>query len=492
MRGVKLSRSSIGRSIGGAVGVLLGVALTAAAEASQAPPSTVESGVAVPDGFRWIEDDTHTIGIAIPNDWTVHPVSTDGPPGKLPSVAIFASAPGPEDDHPYLEFTARPINGIPQPWDPSRCDPMVNECAASISTSTYDDGSFVGYRQTIEGCCASGIFDVVEANANDGSLSIDVQLNFGGERDPDEVALSETMLGTIARVGAPMPPVEPLTNPVFPYDDFSEVPQLGTEPVRGSGCGANGEIGETIPDGIWAGFVTVDGASVGVDLLCVYTAESAEQFVDESDHVLWADIDSTIVNNNERVRTMPAAAGLQLRDALPDRHGNCVESTELPDVDHSLFAAWLNIEGGEVTWVVWGCDAISEAGAEPQPQPTPAPPTSAAGAGEAAAIAADCEYAQNIIWEGDMYIGVEFPPDGSPITGDLLWAVEVSRDFFESDRPHIQSQLAQTAFANYDAAWSEFVDGGVYTEAEFQATVEAGWAALLPFQEACGLPGSTS
>ena len=274
MRWVKLSRSSFGRSIVGAVGVgLLGMVLAAAAaEASQARQSTVDSGVPVPDGFRWVEDDTHTIGIAIPDDWTVQPVSTDGSPGKLPSVAIFASAPGPEHDHPYFEFTAHPINGIPQPWDPSSCDPMVNECSILISTSTYDDGSFVGYRQTIEGCCASGIFDVVEANAHDGSLSVDAQLTFGSERDPDEVALFDTMLGTIARVGAPMPPIDPLANPVFPYDDVSDVPQLGSEPVRGTGCGANGEIGETIPDGIWAGFVTVDGASVGVDLLCVYTS----------------------------------------------------------------------------------------------------------------------------------------------------------------------------------------------------------------------------
>ena len=37
-----------------------------------------------------------------------------------------------------------------------------------------------------------------------------------------------------------------------------------------------------------------------------------------------------------------------------------------------------------------------------------------------------------------------------------------------------------------------FVDGGVYTEAGFQATVEAGWAALAPLQQACVLPVSTS
>jgi hypothetical protein len=100
--------------------------------------------------------------------------------------------------------------------DPGSCDPAAGECASVISTSPYDDGSFAGYRQTIEGCCASGILDEVEANAHDGSLTIDVQLNFGSEREHDEVALFERILATVARVGASMPAVEPLTHPVFP------------------------------------------------------------------------------------------------------------------------------------------------------------------------------------------------------------------------------------------------------------------------------------
>jgi hypothetical protein len=500
MRAVKSSRWS---SVVGAVGAaVLGVALAAAAAAqASAPPSTVEPS-AVPDGYQWVEDDTHTIGIAIPDDWTVNPVTAVGPPGKLPIVAISASAPGPDGDHLYLEFTAYPVNGTPQPWDPSGCDPTAGECPSLISTSPYDNGSFAGYRQTIEGCCASGIFDEVEANAHDGSLTIDVHLNFGSERDRDEVALFETILGTVARVGAPMPAVEPLTNPIFPYDDFGDVPQLGNEPVRGTGCGANGQIGETIPDGTWAGFVTVDGDSVGIDLLCVYTAQSAEQFVDASDHVIWTDGDSTVVDNNERVRTMPAASDLQLRDALFDSNGNCVEAPELPDLDHSPYPAWLNIEGGAVTWVVWGC-AASETGTEPAPEPptTPQPaPTStlpsATSSGvpqqdEAAALAADCEYAQRIIWEGDMYVGVEFPPEGSPITGDFLSAVEASRDFFEYDRTQVRSELAQDAFANHYAVWSDFLDGGTFTRAGWEATVQAGFDAVAPFQRACGLPTAT-
>ena len=481
---------------------VLGVVLAAAATAqASTPPSTVEPSAAVLDGYTWVEDDTHTIGIAIPDDWTVNPVIAVGPLGKLPIVAISASAPGPAGDHLSLEFTVYPVRGTPQPWDPSGCDPTAGECPGLMNTSPYDDGSFAGYRQTIEGCCASGIFDEVEANAHDDSLTIDVQLNFGSERDPDEVALFETILGTVARVGAPMPVVEPLTNPVFPYDDFGDVPQLGDEPVRGTGCGANGQVDETIPDGIWAGFVTVDGDAVGIDLLCVYTTQSAEQFVDASDHVIWADGDSTIVNNNERVRTMPAAADLQLRDALFDSNGNCVEAPELPNIDHSPYPVWLNIAGGEVTWVVWGCTAeepSAEPAPEPQPAPEPAPqpaPTSTSTGApqhdEPAALHSDCEYAEHIIWEGDIYVGVEFPPEGSPIAGDFLRAVEASRDFFEYDRTQMRSELAQNAFANHDAVWSDFLDGGTFTRAGWEATVQAGFDAVAPFQRTCGLPTAT-
>lgn len=489
MRGMRSARSSI-------VGVAVLVAALAAVSPVGAgtPPGGPDPSSSVPDGFQWVEDETQTIGVAVPVDWTVDPVTQVGPPGKLPAAVISASAPGDELDHLFLDVVARPVVGVPEPWDPSTCDPTRQECPSVVSTSAYDDGSFAGYRQTIEGCCASGVFDRVVANAHDGSLAIDVQLNFGSERTPDDVALFETILATVARVGAPMPAVEPPTDLVFPYDDVGDVPQLGNEPVRGTGCGANGQVGETIPDGMWAGFVTVDGDTVGIDLLCIYTAETAQEFVDLSDNVIWADVDSTIVNNNERVRTMPAASDIQLRDALFDSSSGCVEASALlPDVDHSPYAAWVNIEGGAVTWVVWGCDVL-DAGAEPSPAPSPvpAPPSDdEASSDEAAALAADCEHAEFMIWEGDMYVGIEFPPEGGPITGAFRESVEASRDFFEYDRTQLRSQLAQDALANHYAVWSGFLEGGTYTAAGFEATVLAGFDAVAPFQQACGLPTAT-
>jgi hypothetical protein len=69
----------------------------------------------------------------------------------------------------------------------------------------------------------------------------------------------------------------------FEGDWLDAVPQLGTEPVRGSGCGADGSIGDVIPDGWWFGMVTSDGAQFGFNLACAYYGESARPYLEECD-----------------------------------------------------------------------------------------------------------------------------------------------------------------------------------------------------------------
>src|SRR5690606_629886 len=49
----------------------------------------------------------------------------------------------------------------------------------------------------------------------------------------------------------------------LPLVDFFDVPQLGCEPVSGTGCGGDGSIGPVIPDGLWRGAVmSFDAATV--------------------------------------------------------------------------------------------------------------------------------------------------------------------------------------------------------------------------------------
>ena len=70
-------------------------------------------------------------------------------------------------------------------------------------------------------------------------------------------AATSTPLVAAAGHSAQTPGPATVTEPVFPYAAFGDVPRLGNEPVRGTGCGADGSIGEVVPDGIWAGFVDV-------------------------------------------------------------------------------------------------------------------------------------------------------------------------------------------------------------------------------------------
>ena len=151
---------------------------------------------------------------------------------------------------------------------------------------------------------------------------------------------------------------------MWPYGTFHNVPQLGLEPARGSGCGASGQLGATIPDGLWAGFVTgYDAATnvVGIDVLCVFSGATAEAVVAEGTaNVISDDPDFLVVNNNPQVRTMPSGlAAIIVGELTAD--GQCVEGTHLsPEAVDEIAArttqqAWVRVDGGLVTWVFYGC-----------------------------------------------------------------------------------------------------------------------------------------
>ena len=340
------------------------------AAADQATPQPEAAAVPppVPDGYRWIVDATSTIGLAIPIDWEVSAVSFAGPS----TPTIDAAPPGHGIDG--LIVSAHAYTGNPEPWDPSTCDPMQQECSTVVGTAAFDNGRFAGFRQTVEECCGAGFVDRIGAVDDDRSMTIEAIYAYGDTRDDAVVAVVDTILSTITRVGEL--PSSASGGSVFPYADFYAVPQLGTEPVHGTGCGANGEIGDVIPDGIWAGFVDepTPGAALSVDLVCVFTPQVATGILDEgTSTILNADPNWLVVNNNERERSMPASADLQLRDAVWTDAG-CVEGPLL-DVDHVGYLAWINIAGGQATYVLWGCDWF--AGQDGAPDATPLPPAQA-------------------------------------------------------------------------------------------------------------------
>jgi hypothetical protein len=169
-----------------------------------------------------------------------------------------------------------------------------------------------------------------------------------------------TLLGATAAVSAGGPAIAP--PPPFPYLEFHAVPRLGAEPVRGTGCGSQGQIGAVIPDGLWAGYAAVAGGVVSVDLLCVYTPEAAAGVVAAGTATIVNDDPQyLVVNNSTRVRSMPAAYGIQLGDAALTVDGRCINGSQV--YDHTAMSnrqAWVNIYGGAVTWILWGCEPFPE------------------------------------------------------------------------------------------------------------------------------------
>ena len=186
--------------------------------------------------------------------------------------------------------------------------------------------------------------------------------------------------------GVPSGPVPPSNGFTFPYPGFYDVPRLGTEEVLGTGCGGNGSLGDTIPDGFWFGWIESVGAtSLEFDVGCIYIGETAARLEQE-----WAispqqqaDDPSPyfgggwwLVNNNERTRTVPLAAGFVVAAAnISDPaapHPNwpgvagfdykCVPPVDpfvvpegYPSGVYNFTGSWLYIAGGQARYALLEC-----------------------------------------------------------------------------------------------------------------------------------------
>ena len=100
--------------------------------------------------------------------------------------------------------------------------------------------------------------------------------------------------------------------------------------MRGSGCGASGQLGATIPDGLWAGFVTgydPAGNGIGIDVLCIFSGDTAQAVLAEGTaNVISNEPDYLIVNNNAQVRTMPSGLAAIITGEV-GADGQCTEGT---------------------------------------------------------------------------------------------------------------------------------------------------------------------
>ena len=151
----------------------------------------------------------------------------------------------------------------------------------------------------------------------------------------------------------------------WPYGEFWNVPRLGREPVRGSGCGADGRMPDVIPDGLWAGYISYDAATdrFWIDLLCIFAGDAAQAVIAEGTaNIVNDEPDYLVVNNSEQRRG--AANDLRAIAYGDDVDGRCRPFTAAsgdhltPDQSELRpdSQAWIRIAEGAVTWIVYGCN----------------------------------------------------------------------------------------------------------------------------------------
>lgn len=169
---------------------------------------------------------------------------------------------------------------------------------------------------------------------------------------------------------------------------FFDVPVLGATDVRGSGCGSgDGEdptLGDTLPDGLWFGslgpqyedyepiddsdlgygYKRFDGATLEIDLWCVYSGATAEQkFVSEA---CQSDIECEANNStgwltedeSNRLRSLPVAANFTYRvDYYEAEAGWYCMWTDPFEVGAAwrLAPVWIAVNDGRVTEIFGHC-----------------------------------------------------------------------------------------------------------------------------------------
>ena len=353
--------------------VTLTACLAAALGVAGVTSEPAQSAPLAPADFQRIVDDTGTIAISVPAAWTNIDTQPIVAPDRSVNPVIYATPPG-NDAFPTVTVRVEPQRA-------EATAPIIDWCANTAEP--YAQGELVGVRTRSTECDGGLRYQHVVVNSNGGVFTVNVSTAYETPADEptfDAILASLELLATeypppseTAPAGcfircheevdsspagevSPPPAVVDPALAIWPYGPFWNVPQLGSEPVRGTGCGSQGQIGDVIPDGLWAGFVTDEGTpTIGIDLLCVYFGAAAQHVISEGTATIINDEpDYLVVNNNTRVRSAPAAPGIVLRDSSPV-NGECVEDTAAAHNPQPSRQAWVRIDGGAVTWILWGC-----------------------------------------------------------------------------------------------------------------------------------------
>ena len=213
-----------------------------------------------------------SIGDVIPDGyWRGFVRSFDGPSLQFDLICVYPGAAGVRlADEFYRANPDAPNYWWPDGWPVSN-NPRTRTVA--VGSSFFSHGTVVAGDGSVPFAQPGVPFD---ANSNAWILIA------GGQA---QWAVSGP--ASLATPTVPPPPAPPAAS--YGYADFFGVPQLGTEPVRGTGCGGDGSLGDVIPDGYWRGFVRggdgpslVQSATMQFDVMCVYVGDVADQLAADS------------------------------------------------------------------------------------------------------------------------------------------------------------------------------------------------------------------
>jgi hypothetical protein len=254
------------------------------------------------------------------------------------------------EDHP----------GEPEPWV---TDGLLVNNSVRTRTVQLAEGSFLhGTRFGADGSCRFGQGDAVPFDPG-----IDAWIRVVDGEARWAVSGCAGVAATVV-----LEP-RPGSGFAFPYANFWDVPQLGIEPVLGSGCGADGSLGDSMPDGLWYGWITSsDGASLQFDVGCIYRGPLASQGCaeyppDYGSPPCWSDGADVLFadNDSERTRTVPLAPGyvaadgvIEVVESLPNdmQRTRCAAPTE-PVGHHgdNGMGEWLSIHNGQARYSLQEC-----------------------------------------------------------------------------------------------------------------------------------------
>jgi hypothetical protein len=148
----------------------------------------------------------------------------------------------------------------------------------------------------------------------------------------------------------------------WPFGDMRTVPAMSNEPVKGSGCGLSGDLGDHLPDGWWFGTVeTLTTATLDFDLGCAYFGPAAEEFIQQckakyqtQEFICTNYLDSTFwpVNNSPKLWPVPRDKSFELNY---DEQFCAYYTAEKRISDMKMSWAWVHIENGRATYMRQGC-----------------------------------------------------------------------------------------------------------------------------------------